>query len=286
MIRPLVSLIGATALACGVAHAEEQDRFAAVQIKTHHVSGVVHMLEGAGGNIGVSVGDDGTLIVDDQFAELAGRIQDALEALGGDRPRIILNTHFHFDHTGSSPEFGRTGTIIAHDNVRARLLTTPDFAASGLPLVTYADGVTIHFNGDTLKLMHLPSGHTDGDSVVWWLKANVVHMGDHFFNGRFPFVDVASGGNVDGFIANMEKVLSMVPEDARIIPGHGPLADTEDLKANIETLKVTVARIRAGLAQGQAVEAVAASLNADYAVWGSGFINAERWVRIVEASPQ
>ena len=257
-------------------------RFADVTIRATHVSASVHMLEGAGGNIGLSIGADGTLIVDDQFAELGPRIMAAIDELGGERPKLILNTHFHGDHTGSNPMFGETGTIISHDNVRVRLLSAPNFPRSGLPLVTYSDAATVHFNDDTIELIHLPDGHTDGDSAVWFRQANVIHMGDHFFNGRFPFVDTSSGGSVDGFIANVEHILERIGDDVKIIPGHGALATRKDLRTTIDTVSTTSQRIRTALAAGESVSDIAAGLDADFPGWGSGFINAERWVRIVE----
>ncbi len=260
-----------------------EDRFAAVEIKPTHVSGAIHMLEGAGGNIGLSIGDDGTLIVDDQYAPLGDKIQTAIKKLGGDKPRLVLNTHFHGDHTGSNPQFGRTGTIVAHDNVRVRLLSTENFPRSGLPLVTYDDGATVHFNDDTIALIHLPNGHTDGDSAVWFKNSNVVHMGDHFFNGRFPFVDVGSGGSIDGFIANVENVLALVPDDIKIIPGHGALASKVDLRTTIDAVKASSATVRAGLSNGDEPADIAAKLDQDYPGWGSGFINASRWVAIIQA---
>ena len=259
------------------------DRFAAVEIKAQHVAGSVHMLEGAGGNIGVSVGEDGTLIVDDQYAPLANKIITALEELGGDRPKLILNTHYHGDHTGSNPTMGTSGTIISHDNVRVRLLAEENFHRSGLPLVTFDEDLNIHFNGETIEVLHLPNGHTDGDSVVWFKESNVIHMGDHFFKNRFPYIDIGSGGDVDGFISNVEAVLARIPEDIRIIPGHGSLSNRADLAATIAVVKATAATVRAALNAGTDSAVIIADLNENYPSWGSGFISAERWVDIIKA---
>jgi len=178
---------------------------------------------------------------------------------------------------------GKTGTIIAHDNVRIRLLGNEDFPRSGLPLVTYADSINVHFNDDQLEVIHLPTGHTDGDSVIWFKKAGVVHMGDHFFNGRFPFVDVNSGGSVDGFVRNVERVIAMVPAETKIIPGHGPLASIEDLSKTIAVTKESSALVRASLAAGTSPEDLAGELEERYPGWGSGFINPERWIQIIQA---
>ncbi|MDA0979655.1 MAG: MBL fold metallo-hydrolase [Proteobacteria bacterium] len=259
-----------------------EERFANVQMKALHIAGSVHMLDGAGGNIGVSVGVDGTLIVDDQYAPLADRIVAALGELGGDRPRLVLNTHYHGDHTGSNPDFGRTGTIISHENVRVRLLDREGFERSGLPVVTYSDRVNVHFNDEEIEVIHLPSGYTDGDSIVWFKTANVIHLGDHYFNGMFPYVDIDAGGNVDGFIRNLESVVAMVPGDTMIIPGHGPLSDIDRLSENITVLKSSTAMIREMLADGHEIADISTALDGKYPGWGWRFINAERWAKTIE----
>ncbi len=264
--------------------AEPDDRFAGVEITVMPVRDHVHMVTGAGGNIGLSVGADGTLIVDDQFAPLAERIQAAIDAHDGAAPKLVLNTHFHGDHTGGNPAFGVNGTIIAHDNVRQRLLTTDDFPDAGLPVLTFAEEVRVHFNGDTLRVIHMPAGHTDGDSVIWFERANVLHMGDLLFNGAFPFIDLNSGGSVAGVIVNLTRVLEMVPADIQVIPGHGPLAGTDDIRATLEMIRETRAAVTAALGSGQSVdEIVATGLDPRWASWGSGFINEERWIRTLAA---
>ncbi|MEE2785529.1 MAG: MBL fold metallo-hydrolase [Pseudomonadota bacterium] len=280
MKRLLPILIGLFAQTNALA---AEDPFAAVEIKPTQVAGTVYMLEGAGGNVGLSIGEDGTLIVDDQFAQLGDKILKAIQALGGNNPRLILNTHFHGDHTGSNPQFGRNGTIVAHDNVRVRLLSNDDFPRSGLPLVTYDDDATVHFNNETISLIHLPSGHTDGDSVVWFKTSNVIHMGDHFFNGRFPFVDVGSGGSIDGYLANVHRVLKTIPDDIRVIPGHGVLATKTDLQHTMQITAESTKTVREKLKNGESAEAIAAELDKAYPGWGSGFISAARWVGIVQA---
>ena len=266
------------------AHAAEADQFADVKVSARHVAGSVHMLTGAGGNIGVSVGEDGTLIIDDQFAPLAGRIQAAIDGLGGAAPKLVLNTHFHGDHTGSNAHFGRTGTIIAHDNVRLRLLNVENGERYALPLVTFADRVRIHFNDDEVDFIHLPNGHTDGDSVVWFKNANVIHMGDHLFNGRFPYIDTASGGTVEGFVSNLETVLKIVPEDIRVIPGHGDLGSVVTIAESIEMIRATQKQVRDATAAGRSAEDIQkAGLGERWAEFGSGFINQERWIQILLA---
>ncbi len=261
-----------------------QDQFANVTIQTVPVTGNVSMLVGQGGNIGVSAGEDGVLIIDDQFAPLAGRIKDALAALGSDTPSFILNTHFHGDHVGGNAEFGGDGVIVAHENVRLRMVSG-DSPAVALPVVVFDDDVTIHFNGEDIILVHVPAGHTDTDSVVYFTDSNVIHMGDHFFNGGFPFVDLANGGTVQGYLNNLERVLSYIQDDTAVIPGHGPLATKADLLNFYNVVKDTSIAIRVSKSQGMSAEEIAAEgLGDEYASWGTGFINEQRWIETVFTS--
>ena len=280
--RVTILIAAVLAFACGNALAGPADPFGNVEIKATHVAGPVHMLEGAGGNIGVSVGDDGVLIIDDQFAPLAERIEVAIAKLGGDLPRFVLNTHFHGDHTGGNAHFGRSGVIVAHENVRGRL-ASGGAPAAALPVLTYRDRVRLHFNGGDIDVIHLPNGHTDGDSVVWFSNAGVIHMGDHFFSGRFPFVDVANGGSVAGIAANIETVLDMIPADTRVIPGHGPLGGTQELRLALGVINDSADVVRQAMADG-----TLGDLKRDgfgrWAEWGSGFISEGRWISIVEQS--
>ncbi len=224
-----------------------------VEIVARSVSGPVHMIEGKGGNIGASIGPDGVLMVDDQFADIAPRIQDTLTGLAkgagldSGAPRYLINTHHHGDHTGGNPVFGPGATIFAHENVRARLLAPTGgeaMVAEGLPVVTYPDGLSIHFNGEEIRLVHLPNGHTDGDTMVHFTTSNVVHTGDQCFNGRFPYIDLDSGGSVKGYVKNLKRMLELTDADTQFIPGHGPLgtrADIEALKTSVESCLLLVA---------------------------------------------
>ncbi|MFQ5690007.1 MAG: MBL fold metallo-hydrolase [Gemmatimonadota bacterium] len=274
--------------------AQAQQDFSTVEIEITHVSGNVYMLVGRGGNIGVSSGADGTLIVDDQFAPLADKIRAALRQIGKSDEqaelKFILNTHWHGDHTGGNPEFGREAPIIAHRNVRKRLSTPQEIRGNaveplpevGLPVVTFADSLSIHFNGEEIRALHLPHGHTDGDAVIFFGGSNVVHMGDDFFAGRFPFVDLESGGSVQGLVEDVRTVLDEIPADAHVIPGHGPLSTVEDLRAYHRMLVETIDFVRDRMAAGKSLEDIQAEgLPSEWDSWGRGFINAKTWLATI-----
>lgn len=280
-------------LAMGTVSATAQQDFDKVEIKATHVRGNVYMLTGSGGNIGVSVGPDGILIVDDQFAPLADKIRAALAEIGGGQLKFILNTHWHSDHTDGNKEFGPEATIIAHTNVRKRLSTDQhllgrDVSAApqeAWPVITFDHSVSVHFNDEEIWVLHLPQGHTDGDSVVLFKESNVLHMGDDFFAGRFPFVDLGSGGSVEGLIKNVGHVIERLPEDVKIISGHGPLSDAGGLKAYHTMMVETVAIIREKMEAGKSLEEIQAEgLPEKFAEWGGGFISTKRWIQIVYRS--
>jgi cyclase len=243
-------------------HAQQAD-FSKVEIKVQKVSGTVYMLEGLGGNIGASVGEDGIVIVDDEFLPLADKIETALKAITDKPVKFVLNTHWHGDHTGGNPHFGEKAPIIAQENVRKRLAAggqsrfgvVPPAPKAALPVITFDNDVSVHLNGEDIRAIHIPNGHTDGDAVIFFPKANVVHMGDDFFNGgMFPFIDLESGGSVQGMIAGDEKVLAEVPDDVKIIPGHGPLGSKDDLRKFIAMLRETSAAVQDGIKQGKTLD--------------------------------
>jgi cyclase len=280
-IKRIITFVTATLFMFVVYSATAQNQFEGVTIQTVTVGGNVSMLVGQGGNIGVSAGDDGILIIDDQFAPLAGRIKSAIESLGSAVPKFVLNTHFHGDHTGSNAEFGLDSLIVAHENVRSRL-EAADSPASALPVVTFDDDVTVHFNGEDVTLIHMPAGHTDTDSVVMFSESNVIHMGDHFFNGGFPFVDLDNGGTVQGYLSNLERALSWIQSDTKVIPGHGALATKADLEAFYGVVKDTSTAIRVMKSQQMSKEEIVSEGLGDmYESWGQGFINEERWIGTV-----
>ena len=251
------------------ASAQDQD-FSKVQIKVTKVSGNIYMLEGAGGNIAASVGDDGIVIVDDQYAPLADKIAAALKNIGvTDKPvRYVINTHYHGDHTGGNAPFANQGaTVIAQDNVRKRMQTggkagngssvvmdVKPAEKGALPIITFDHDVTVHLNGEDIRALHFPAGHTDGDSIIFFPKANVVHMGDDYVRYGFPFIDVASGGSVQGMIAACEKVIPMLPPDVKVIPGHGQLSNLDEVRDYIQMLKETTAAVETALKKGSTLD--------------------------------
>ena len=272
-----------------------QDDFSKVEIKATKISGNVYMLEGSGGNIGVSVGVDGILIVDDEFAPLADKIKAALKTLGEGKLKFILNTHWHGDHTGGNAPFGKDATIIAHDNVRKRLSTeqrieffkqtVPASPNEALPVITFDQSLSVHFNGEEIKVIHFPHGHTDGDSVIFFTTSNVVHMGDDFFAGMFPFVDLDSGGSVQGMAKNVGEIIPKLPAGVKLIPGHGPISTIDDLKVYHRMLLETTEIVRKKIAAKKSLEQVKKEgLPAEWKSWGEGFIKTDQWLELVYRS--
>lgn len=269
--------------------------FSKVEIKATKVAGNVYMLEGSGGNIGVSVGPDGILIVDDQFAPLADKIKAALKTLGEGKLKFVLNTHWHGDHTGGNVVFGPDAPIIAHDNVRKRLATeqksevfkntTPASPKEALPVITFDQSLSVHFNGEEIRVIHFPHGHTDGDSVIFFTGSNVVHLGDDFFAARFPFVDLESGGTVQGLIKNIGEIIPKLPAGARLIPGHGPISTVDDLKLYHQMLQATTEIVRKKMAAGKTLaEIKTEGLPEEWKPWGVGFIKTDMWIETIHRS--
>ena len=261
--------------------AKAQDRFADVEVKATAIKGSVHMLTGAGGNIGVSAGEDGVLIIDDQFAPLAEKIAAQLGALGSDKPKYVINTHYHGDHTGSNAFFHshKGATILAHENVRVRLANDEKIKPEALPTITYEDGIKIYFNGETLHVMHLAVGHTDGDSVVWFEQPNVMHTGDLFFNGRFPYIDQGAGGNVEGYMDSVKQLLAKIDDETVIIPGHGDISNKQEYSAFLAMISETFNYVKALKQDGKTLDEVKAmGLDDKWADWSWNFINEEKWI--------
>src|SRR6202790_1123764 len=291
----IAGLIALVAVGGGREGRAQQDDFSKVQIKVTKISGNIYMLEGSGGNIAASVGEDGIVIVDDQFAPLAEKIQAALKGLRiTDKPvRFVINTHYHGDHTGGNVPFNNAGsTLIAQDNVRKRLETggtggnggsmkfdikpAPQAAA---PIITFEHDVTVHLNGEDIRALHFPSGHTDGDSIIFFPKNNVVHMGDDFVRYGFPFIDVSSGGSVQGMIDAMEKATAQLPADVKVIPGHGQLSNLDDVRAFVKMLKETSAVVQKAINEHKTLEQMKTEkILAPWEKFSGGFINSDAFI--------
>jgi glyoxylase-like metal-dependent hydrolase (beta-lactamase superfamily II) len=264
-----------------------------VTIRTIPVRGNVSMLMGQGGNIGVSAGPDGSFVIDDEYPAHTAKVQAALAALSPKPVRFVVNTHWHGDHTGGNQGLAGGGAIVvAHDNVRRRMSTeqfleafkmkVPPSPAAALPVVTFADRLSFHWNGEEIRVFHAKPAHTDGDAIVHFTGSNVIHTGDIFFNGLYPFIDGSSGGSVEGMLAAVDQMLALANADTKIIPGHGPLATRADL-VNYRAMLVTVTdRIRALIRQKKTLdEVVAAKPTAEFdAAWGKGFLNPASFIAI------
>jgi len=284
-------LVGLLLFVSGTAMAQQD--FSKVEIKVSKVSGNIYMLEGAGGNIAASVGEDGIVIVDDQYAPLADKIQAALKGITDKPVRFVINTHYHGDHTGGNEPFSNKGsTVIAQDNVRKRLenggmagnggslkMEQKPAPKAALPVITFEHDVTVHLNGEDIRALHFPSGHTDGDSIIFFPKNNVVHMGDDFVRYGFPFIDVASGGSVQGMIDAMEKATALLPADVKVIPGHGAVSNLDDVRAFVKMLKDTSAAVQKGIDAKQTVEQMKqAKILEPWAKFSGGFINSDAFI--------
>jgi glyoxylase-like metal-dependent hydrolase (beta-lactamase superfamily II) len=277
-------------LGAGVARAQQED-YSKVTIKTTKVADGVYMLEGSGGNIGVSVGDDGVIVIDDEFAPLTPKIQAAITAITPKPIKFVLNTHWHGDHTGGNENLAAAGAVIvAHDNVRKRMSTdqfmealnkkVPALPPKALPIVTFTTDITVHFNGEDIRVIHVDPAHTDGDSIVVFPKAKVVHMGDCLMTISYPFVDLSSGGTYDGFVAAADKVLGMIDDSYKIIPGHGVLSVKADLKGWHDMLAAIRAKVKKLADAGKPLDAIQKSKpTAEWdAKWGASFIKPDQVV--------
>ncbi len=294
-LRTSLVLLVAAILAAVASPTRAQDRdFASVEIAAKPIRGGVYMLTGAGGNMAVSAGGDGVFLVDDQFAPLTEKIAAAIREIQDEPVRFVVNTHWHGDHTGGNENLGQAGAVIvAHGNVRRRLSveqfqkmrdrTIPASPEGALPVITFTDALTFHLNGESVQVFHVPPAHTDGDSVVHFQGSDVLHAGDIFFNGTYPFIDIDSGGSIEGMIEAQERILSLCGDDSVIIPGHGPIANAADLRKTRQMLMTVRNRVRNAIAGGMKLEELIASdpladLNGE---WGGGFIEPTQMLTIV-----
>jgi len=258
------------------------------------VAGPVYMVQGGGGNIGIVADEAGLVMIDAMFERAAAGIRDAVKALpGGDRVRFLVNTHWHSDHTDGNKAFGPAAVILSHENVRALVAkdqalmggTIRALPASALPAITFSDTLTLYAGGQAIRLVHFPRAHTDGDTVVFIDGLKVVHMGDMFFNGMFPFLDVANGGDIDNWVRDLDTVLAGLPADAKIIPGHGPLAGVAELKAFRGMLVSSADLVRKQMKAGKTLDEIkAAGLPPDLEAWAKGFLKPAQWLELVYRS--
>ncbi|NNF16017.1 MAG: MBL fold metallo-hydrolase [Gammaproteobacteria bacterium] len=288
MIRKmLMSFTGLMLMSMCIAQTED------VQITSTKLSETLSMLQGRGGNIGVLTGADGVILIDDQYAPMSARILDAVEAISKEPVRFVINTHWHSDHTGGNENFGGKGAlIVAHDNVRRRLSTDQVIKALGRPVpaapeqawpvITFSQNLTMHLNGEEIRILHQPRAHTDGDAILYFVNSNVIHAGDVFFNGMYPFIDTSTGGSLNGVIGAVERILALADDNTRIIPGHGPLADKSDLVAYHAMLTTVRERIIAYLNQGMTATGIEIRdpLKDFNKKWGQGFMRPDVWLRI------
>lgn len=289
-------LLAAAFAACASLPAFAQQDFSKVEVKSEKLADGVYMLTGAGGNIGVSAGADGVFLIDSQYAPLTDRIKAAIAGLSTQPVRFLLNTHWHGDHVGGNENLGKSGVVIvAQENVRKRMSQeqfnkifnskTPPSPAAALPLVTFVDSISFHVNGDNVDAFHVPPAHTDGDAMVYFRRANVLHMGDTFFNGMYPFVDLSTGGSIAGMIGACERGLSTGDATTKIIPGHGPSGNKADLKAFRDMLAASRDAVAPLVKAGKTLDEVKAAkpTAALDEKWGKGFLKPDVWVSIVYA---
>ena len=289
--RPLLI---ALAFVCSAAFA--QQNFDKVEIKTQKLNDSTYMLIGAGGNMGLSVGEDAVFLIDDQYAPLTPKIEAAIKALTAKPVKFMINTHWHGDHTGGNVNMGKAGALIfAQDNVRKRLSNeqfndffkskTPPIDKAGLPVVSFSEDITFHLNGEEIHAFHVPKAHTDGDAIIHFRKSNIIHTGDTYFNGLYPFIDFASGGSPDGVVAAADRMLAIADDNTKIIPGHGPLSNKAELKVYRDMIATITARIKALLAQGKSLEEIqAAKPTAEFDErWGKGFLPTPKFVELMVA---
>lgn len=268
-----------------------------VEITLEQVNGSVHMLTGQGGNIGLLIGEEGVFMVDAQFAPISPMILQAIKALSPKPIKYLINTHWHGDHTGGNENVGKEGaTIVAQENVRKRMSTeqlmkafsktVPPSPEGAWPTITFQEDISFHMNDESVFIFHVHNAHTDGDAVVWFMKNNVIHTGDTYFNGRYPFIDISSGGSIDGIINSTNKILNLIGDDTKVIPGHGTLSNKKEMIAYRDVLVLARDRVQKAITEGKTIEQVQkADLLKDYnEAWGSGFINGEKFIDFIYTS--
>lgn len=279
------------ALSCSSAYGQDYDK---VEISTIKLTENIYMLQGAGGNIGVCVGDDGVFIIDDQFAPLTAKIKAAIAKISSKEIRFVINTHWHHDHVGGNENMGAAGAVIvAHQNVRKRMSTdqfmeffnkqVPAAPKVALPVITFTRDLAFHLNDEETRISHIKEAHTDGDAIVFFEKANVIHTGDIYFSGMYPFIDKSAHGSVDGMIKAVKHILDIINDDTRVIPGHGPLSNKAELAVYLKMLVSLRARMSAYIAEGKTLEEIKQiGLSKDFdPKWGGGFLSPDKFTQIL-----
>jgi cyclase len=292
LLRPVgLSMALLLAVTANSAHHEDSPKFNVTSVADNLL-----MLQGKGGNLALLTGAQGLVLIDNDYQDMSTALETALASYGGaEKLTYIINTHWHGDHTGGNLALGQYASIVAHDNVRERLLSAQEvklfkmksdpYPEIAVPSITYEKAMALHINDEEVELVHFAGGHTDGDSVVFFKSANVVHTGDHFFNGFFPFVDVDSGGNVLRMAENIKLLLGMIDDDTKIIPGHGPLANKADLMAFVEMLEGTTAEVKVKKDKGLDLEEIQQQgLSDNWQAWTDGFLTTDVWISIVYSS--
>lgn len=270
----------------------------APEITVTNVAGNIYMIEGSedhstmlsgdwarfsGGNIGVSVGGDGVLIVDAKYVRFSDKVKDVINSISGNAPKFILNTHYHDDHVNANSEFSEKGIVIAHTNARTRIMSAQK--EESWPVITFDNRISIHLNGEEIRVLHYPHGHTDGDAVIFFTKSNVVHMGDLYFNGYLPFTDLDNGGDVEGYLENIESILSRIPDDVKIIPGHGPVAGKQDLLNYYRMLRETIGLVTSQMEAGKSLEEIKnKGIQPEWSGWAWAEVSPESYIEIIYKS--
>lgn len=269
------------------------ENFSEISVKETRLTSSLYMLEGAGGNITASIGTDGVLLVDDDFAPMADKLVSKLNELGGGYPRFIVNTHFHYDHTGGNEVFGSKAVIVSATAVRNRLMTEqllwkahhPAVPAKALPTVTFENSMTLHLNDDDVRLVHYHHGHTDGDTVVFFENGKVVSMGDLYFSGMYPIFHPEHAGSLDGYVRNIEKILKEIPADAKVVPGHGPISTKQELQRYHRMIVASIATVRNEMRAGRTLEQIQkAGLAPEWASFGRGYLSTDKWLASIYKS--
>ena len=273
--------------------ARAEDEFAGVEFKTTKLADQIYMLEGAGGNITAALSKEGTFLVDDDFKEIAPKLVQALRSLGGESPRYIVNTHFHYDHTGGNEVFGGKATIFAATAARDRLMSEqtlwkkqhPALPAHAWPNVTFEESLELHLGGEKIRMLHLRRGHTDGDTIVFFTKGKVVSLGDLYFAGMYPIFHPEHAGSLMGYLANLDAALKLISEDARIVPGHGPVTGKAELKRYRAMIAASIAQVKRGLRAGRSLEQLqAAGLPKEWDDFSHGYVTTDRWIAMLFAA--